>query len=71
MSFSRTIGALEKCGDRKTLTLEDILGIITVDLFGDISSTSGSTVTDLSVFDETRYSKYFVSLVKYVRRFAE
>lgn len=71
MSFNRTIGALEKCGDRKTLTLEDILGIITVDLFGDISSTSGSTVTDLSVFDETRYSKYFVSLVKYVRRFAE
>ena len=71
MSFSRTIGALEKCDKKEILNLEDILGIITVDLFNDIRDTRGTAVVDLPISDETQYSKSIISLIKFVRRFAE
>lgn len=71
MSFSRTIGALNKCGDSKTLCLDDILGIITSDLFDDIKITCGNTVVDLPVSNETLFIEYFLRLLLYVRKIAE
>lgn len=72
MSFNRTIGALEILSDKQNLGLEDVLGLITVDLFGDSSNTCGvQNVVKMPVYNETDFGTSFISLVKFVRRFAD
>ena len=56
MSFSRTIELLEIWNENENLSLEDVLGLITGDLFGDSSDTCGvDNVVYLPVNNETTF----------------
>lgn len=68
MSFSKTIETLEKCDQKSQIYLEDILGVITKDLYDDIKNSSSATMDKLPVNNEDEYILYLNSLIGFARR---